>query len=116
MYKANKIKKMEYDLDQANSKSNNLSSKNKSKKNQVDAYRTQRVIDSSIFLKIEKELIDSEMKFKKLLIDKIRREKEYQKSLSNYIRMKNDIGRQEVEFHPSDKQEGQQEQFFINAP
>lgn len=59
---------MEYDLDQVNSKSNNLSSKNKVKKNEIDAYRTQRVIDSSIFLKIEKELIDSEMKFKKLLI------------------------------------------------
>lgn len=54
-----KIKKMEYDLDQVNSKSNNLSSKNKVKKNEIDAYRTQRVIDSSIFLKIEKELIDS---------------------------------------------------------
>ena len=50
---------MEYDLDQVNSKSNNLSSKNKVKKNEIDAYRTQRVIDSSIFLKIEKELIDS---------------------------------------------------------
>lgn len=49
-----KIKKMEYDLDQVNSKSNHLSSKNKVKKNEVDTYRTQRVIDSSIFLKIEK--------------------------------------------------------------
>lgn len=36
------------------SRLNDLTSKNKEKKNEVDAYRTQRVIDSGIFLKIEK--------------------------------------------------------------
>lgn len=35
-------------------KLNDLTSKNKERKHEVDAYRTQRVIDSGIFLKIEK--------------------------------------------------------------
>lgn len=33
-------------------KLNDLNSKNKEKKSEVDTYRTQRVIDSGIFLKI----------------------------------------------------------------
>ena len=41
-------------------KLNDLTSKTKEKKTEVDAYRTQRVIDSGIFLKIEKEIIQSE--------------------------------------------------------
>jgi len=48
---------LEYDLEQIFSKLNELTSKNKEKKNEVDIFRTQRVIDSGIFLKIEKEII-----------------------------------------------------------
>jgi hypothetical protein len=41
------------------SKLNDLTSKNKERKSEVDTYRTQRVIDSGIFLKIEKEIVES---------------------------------------------------------
>lgn len=48
------IKKFEYDLQQMFAKLNDLTSKTKERKAEVDAYRTQRVIDSGIFLKIQK--------------------------------------------------------------
>lgn len=35
-------------------KQNYLNSRNKDKKNEVDTFRTQRVIDSGIFVKLEK--------------------------------------------------------------
>lgn len=86
-----KIKKSEYDLEQMFAKLNDLTSRNKEKKTEVDTYRTQRVIDSGIFLKIEKEIIQSETEYKKLLIEKTKYEQEYSKILQNYKKMKADI-------------------------
>ena len=43
------------------SKNNDINSKIKTKKNEIDAARTQRVIDSCIFLKIEKDLVKLEL-------------------------------------------------------
>ena len=53
--------------------------------------RTQRVIDSNIFDKLEKELQDYSMDYKKLLIEKIKLEKEYDKNLFNYNKVKGEI-------------------------
>lgn len=47
---------------------NNLTSKTKNRKSEVDTFRTQRVIDSNIFDSIEKELKGYEIDYKKLLI------------------------------------------------
>ncbi len=85
------IKKLEYDLEQIFSKLNELTSKNKEKKNEVDIFRTQRVIDSGIFLKIEKEIIQYQTQYKKLLIEKTKFEQEYSKNLLKYKKMKADI-------------------------
>ena len=49
-----RLKKYEYNLEQLYSKMNSLTSKTKNKKFEVDTFRTQRVIDSNIFDKIEK--------------------------------------------------------------
>ena len=70
-----KIKKYEYNLEQLYSKMNSLTSKTKNRKSEVDTFRTQRVIDSNIFDKIEKELKGYEINYKKLLIEKIKLEK-----------------------------------------
>jgi len=47
------------------------------KKSKISQNRTERVIDSGIFRNLEKELINSELTFKKLLIEKIKYQKEY---------------------------------------
>jgi len=47
------------------------------KRSKISQNRTERVIDSGIFRNIEKELIESELRFKKLLIEKVRYQKEY---------------------------------------
>lgn len=47
------------------------------KKSKISQNRTERVIDSGIFRNIEKELADSELTFKKLLIEKVKYQKEY---------------------------------------
>jgi hypothetical protein len=52
----------------------------------------ERVIDSGIFRNIEKELIDSELKFKKMVIEKIKFEREYQKLLKEYNGYKEKAG------------------------
>lgn len=83
-----KISKLEHNLEQLNSKTNKLNSKTKIKKTEVDMIRTQRVIDSNIFDKLEKELEDYSMDYKKLLIEKIKLEKEYDKNLINYNKVK----------------------------
>lgn len=77
------------------SKYNDITSKNKERKGEIDVYRTQRVIDSGIFLKIEKEIIQSENDYKKLLIEKTRFEQEYSSSLQNYKRIKADIEKEQ---------------------
>lgn len=64
----NKLKKLEYDLGQANIKTNRLAENVEQKRSKISQNRTERVIDSGIFRNIEKELIDSELRFKKLLI------------------------------------------------
>ena len=51
-----------------NSKANKINSVVSDKKQKISLLRTERVIDSSIFRNIEKELINTEMEFKKLLI------------------------------------------------
>lgn len=77
----NRYKKLEYDLSQTNSKVNRLSENVQEKRIKINQNRMERVIDSGIFRNIEKELIDSELKFKKLLIEKIKYEREYDKLL-----------------------------------
>lgn len=84
----NKFKKLEYDLGQINSKVNRMSENLEQKRNKISQNRTERVIDSGIFRNIEKELIDSELTFKKLLIEKIRYQKEYEKSVQEYHSLK----------------------------
>jgi signal recognition particle GTPase len=58
------------------------------KRNKISQNRTERVIDSGIFRNIEKELIDSELIFKKLLIEKIRHQKQYEKNVQEYNSLK----------------------------
>lgn len=58
------------------------------KKSKISQSRTERVIDSGIFRNIEKELINSELTFKKLLIEKIKFQKEYEKIIREYTSLK----------------------------
>lgn len=58
------------------------------KKNKISQNRTERVIDSGIFRNIEKELINSELTFKKLLIEKIKYQKEYERIIQDYNSLK----------------------------
>ena len=75
-------------MGQINGKVNRLSEKLEQKRNKISQNRTERVIDSGIFRNIEKELIDSELTFKKLLIEKIRYQKEYEKNVQEYNSLK----------------------------
>jgi hypothetical protein len=79
---------LEYDLSQTNSKVNRLSENVEQKRNKINQNRMERVIDSGIFRNIEKELIDSELKFKKLLIEKIKYQTEYDKLMKEYSGLK----------------------------
>ena len=58
------------------------------KKTKISQNRTERVIDSGIFRNIEKQLINSELTFKKLLIEKIKYQKEYEKLTQQYTSLK----------------------------
>lgn len=69
-------------MGQVNIKVNRLSENVEQKRNKITQNRTERVIDSGIFRNIEKELIDSELNFKKLLIEKVKYEREYDRLLS----------------------------------
>jgi hypothetical protein len=84
----NRFKKLEYDLGQLNGKTNRIAENVEDKRIKINQNRTERVIDSGIFRNIEKELIESELKFKKLLIEKIKYQKEYEKLLNNYEGLK----------------------------
>ena len=75
-------------MGQINGKVNRLSENLEQKRNKISQNRTERVIDSGIFRNIEKELIDSELTFKKLLIEKIRYQKEYEKNVQEYNSLK----------------------------
>jgi len=55
-------------LGHINGKVNRLSENVEQKRTKINQNRMERVIDSGIFRNIEKELIDSELNFKKLLI------------------------------------------------
>jgi hypothetical protein len=79
---------LEYDLGQLNGKTNRIAENVEDKRIKINQNRTERVIDSGIFRNIEKELIESELKFKKLLIEKIKYQKEYEKLLKNYEGLK----------------------------
>jgi hypothetical protein len=67
---------------------NRLAENVEQKRNKINQNRMERVIDSGIFRNIEKELIDSELKFKKLLIEKIKYQTEYDKLMKEYSGLK----------------------------
>jgi hypothetical protein len=71
------VKKLEYDLGQLNGKANRISESVEDKRQLIAQGRTERVIDSGIFRNIEIELIDAELRFKKLLLEKIVHQNEY---------------------------------------
>lgn len=73
----NRVKKLEYDLGQLNGKANRINESVEDKLQLIAQNRTERVIDSGIFRNIEIELIEAELKFKKLLLEKVVRQKEY---------------------------------------
>lgn len=100
-----KYKKLEYDLGQLNGKANRIAENVDKKKIKINQNRTERVIDSGIFRNIEKELIQSELKFKKLLIEKIKYQKEYEKLLANYEELK-----EHAENHTQSKQPSKMKQ------
>ena len=66
-----RFKKLEYDLGHVAGKANRLGENVESKRSKIKQSRTERVIDSGIFRNIEKELILSELRFKKMLIEKV---------------------------------------------
>lgn len=73
----NRLKKLEYDLGQLNGKANRISESVEEKRQLIAQSRTERVIDSGIFRNIEIELIEAELKFKKLLLEKVVHQNEY---------------------------------------
>jgi hypothetical protein len=73
----NRVKKLEYDLGQLNGKANRISESVEEKRQLIAQSRTERVIDSGIFRNIEIELIDADLKFKKLLLEKVVHQEEY---------------------------------------
>jgi hypothetical protein len=66
----NKAKKLENTLGQIISQSNKVYEVVHEKKHKINQVRNERVIDSAIFRNLEKELRDSELSFKKLMIEK----------------------------------------------
>jgi hypothetical protein len=73
----NRAKKLEYDLGQLNGKANRISESVEDKRQLIAQGRTERVIDSGIFRNIEIELIEAELRFKKLLLEKVVHQNEY---------------------------------------
>ena len=84
----NRAKKLEYDLGQLNSKANRMAEWVQEKRHRITQNRMERVIDSGIFRNIEIQLIDAELRFKKLLLEKVVRQMEYEKEVKNYAQLK----------------------------